>query len=323
MNPDVVRAIDELTAGGLLGPEVGHRLRRVARRELVSVRAELRAVLYLGVLALTAGTGLLVYENLDRIGPLAILLGLWTATGLAALFVLRHLPPSSWKMVESTHLAFDYVLLLAVLLLGSSLAYSEVHFTTLGELWPFHLLVLSLVALVASVRGDSRVVFGLALSTFAAWRGVSLGLLERRLWSHAALVDSTVVNSLLCGALFILVGHLTVRFDRKAHFEPVAVHLGWMLVLGAIVAEGGNDSSRELVFALVALLVGAALSGWSVWRRRPLLFAFGVVAAYIGLSMLVLRVVHMGELVFFWFAASTALAVVGLLVVSRRFGTQE
>jgi hypothetical protein len=39
--------------------------------------------------------------------------------------------------------------------------------------------------------------------------------------------------------------------------------------------------------------------------------------------MLVLRVVHMGELVFLWFAASAALAVVGLLVASRRFGTQE
>jgi len=323
MNPDVVRAVDKLTADGLLETEVAHRLRRVAQRELVSLRAELRAVLYVGVLALTGGTGLLVYENLDRIGPLTILLGLWLATSLAALFSVRHLPPFSWKTAESPHLAFDYVLLLAVLLLGSSLAYSEVHFTALGERWPWHLFVVSLVALVASVRGDSRVVFGVALSTFAAWRGVSLGLLERGLWSHTSVFDATVINALLCGSLFVLVGHLTARFDLKAHFEPVAVHMGWLLVLGAIVAEGNTRTFGGLLWALAALAVGASLAAWTLWKKRPLLFAFGVVVAYIALSTLVLREVHDDILVFFWFAASATFAVVGLLVASRRFGERE
>ena len=43
-----------------------------ASDELVSVRWELRTLLYLGVLLVTAGVGLLVKENFDRIGPVAV-----------------------------------------------------------------------------------------------------------------------------------------------------------------------------------------------------------------------------------------------------------
>lgn len=322
MNPDVVRAVDVLEADGRLPPEVAHRLRRVARRELVSVRAELRAVLYAGVLAVTAGASLLVYQNLDHIGPLTITLGLWTATGLAALFVARHMPPFSWKPAESPHLAFDYVLLLAVLLLSSALAYSEIHFTTLGERWPWHLLLVSLVAFASGVRGDSRVVFGLALSTFAAWRGVSLGRIERGLWSHSRL-DATATNAILVGLLFVALGHLAARWDRKAHFEPVAVHMGWLLVFGAVLAQIDPSETKGLAFTFLALLGGATLASWCLWRKRPLLFGLGVLSAYVAVSALVLRAVHGDEIVFLWFTASAAFMVAGLLVASRRFGVRE
>src|SRR3982750_3817899 len=124
MNPDVADAIPRLVEAGVLPPDEAPRLLRVARGELLSVHWELRALLYVGVLLVTGGVGLLVKENLDRIGP-----GGTAAAGRPAAgglgWVVRVAPPFSWREVPSPNLAFDYVLLLGVLLAAADLAYVE------------------------------------------------------------------------------------------------------------------------------------------------------------------------------------------------------
>jgi hypothetical protein len=83
MNPDVADAIPRLAESGVLPPDAAPRLLRVARGELLSVHWELRALLYVGVLLVTGGVGLLVKENLDRIGPVAIAAGIGLAAAAA------------------------------------------------------------------------------------------------------------------------------------------------------------------------------------------------------------------------------------------------
>ena len=57
MNPDVVAAIDELVKTGVLERGAAVPLRRVASGSLVSVRGELRVLLWAGVLLVTTGVG--------------------------------------------------------------------------------------------------------------------------------------------------------------------------------------------------------------------------------------------------------------------------
>src|SRR4029077_10919013 len=125
MNPDAAAAIPKLVEAGALPPEAAPRLLRVARGELVSVHWELRALLYVGVLLIPGGVGLLVKENLDRIGPVAIAVGIGLAAAAALAWVIARAPPFSWGPSPSPHLAFDYMLLLGVLLAGAELAYVE------------------------------------------------------------------------------------------------------------------------------------------------------------------------------------------------------
>src|SRR5260370_30465370 len=95
MKPDVARAIPPLVETGVLPAEQAAALLRVARGELVSVHAELRALLYAGVLLLTGGVGLLIKENLERIRPLAIATGLALAAAAAPRQWAPGAPPSS------------------------------------------------------------------------------------------------------------------------------------------------------------------------------------------------------------------------------------
>ena len=313
MNPDVADAVPRLVAAGILPPERAPLFLRVAHRELVSVHWELRALLYAGVLLLTGGVGLLVKENLDRIGPVTLAVALGLAAAAALAWVVRVAPPFTWGEAPSPNLAFDYMLLLAVLLAAADLAYVEVRFTPLGADWSWHLLIVAVFTALAAFRFDSRVVFSLALSTFAAWRGVAVGRFGAVVLGREELVRG---NAIGCGVLFAALGLVLVRTRRKAHFAPVAVHLGWLLILGGMVSGLAGGSWAAWTGAL--LLTGTALAAGAFYFRRFPLFAFGVLAGYAALSRLILEIHGAEVLGFFWFFASALLLLLGLIAAQRR-----
>jgi hypothetical protein len=314
VNPDVVEAVDRLQASGSLTPEQARLFGRVARRELVGVRAELRLVAYAGVLLATAGVAELLRENLDRIGPLAIACALALASLACLAWVESRAPAFAWGEVASPHLALDYVLLLGALLAAADLAFVEARFTPLGDAWPWHLLLVAALYALLAFRYDSRVVFSLALSSFAAWRGVSSSRLQGAFWLGSD--DLVRANAAGCALLFLATGALLRARRRKAHFEPVATHVGWLLLLGTAASALATPDGSSWALALVALAGVAGLVGYL--QRRFSLMAIALVAAYVGVSALAVRAVHDDVLVFWWFAL-TPLAVVSLLFVAHRF----
>ena len=314
MNPDVALAIPELVESGVLPPEPASRLLRLARGELLVVHAELRTLLYAGVLLLTTGVGLLVKANLERIGPLAIVAGLGVAALAALVWVARVAPPFSWQEVASPNLAFDYILLLGLLLVAADLAYCEVQLGLAESQRAWHLLLVAALAGLAAFRFDSRVAFSLSLTTFAAWRGVALVDAANALaWGAATPWPAWRWNAIACGILFAGLGLGLAHWRRKAHFEPVAVHLGCLLALGGIAT--GID---EPAWGAALLLAGAALAAVAYRNRRFPLFAYGVVAAYAGVTRLLAEVSHDAALGCLWFAASSAAVIAVLLVAHRR-----
>jgi hypothetical protein len=320
LNPDVVAAIGRLEREGVLDREQAGRFGRVARGDLVSVHADLRLLLYAGVLVTMAGVSTLVAQNLDRLGPVAIASALALAAAGCLLWVARRAAPFTWDEVRFPHLALDYLLLLGVLLTGATLAYVEANFTPLGRAWPWHLLFVSIFAGVLAVRFDSRVVFSLALSTFAAWRGVRTSLLDTVLFDRPAALR---VEAILCGVAFLALGVALVRFRRKPHFEPVAVHLGWLLILAALLSGSGLGTAEELGYTLAVLAAGAGLAIGAFRRRRFPLFVMGVLAAYAGLSLLFLRTRPEAVVGAFFFFASSVGLLVGLFLARRGMDAPE
>ena len=316
MNPDVVLAIPALVESGALPPAAAPRLLRMARGELVSVHAELRALLYAGVLLLTGGVGLLVRQNLDRIGPVAIAAVLGLAAAAALAWVARVAPPFSWQEVPSPNLAFDYILLLGILLVAADLAYCEVQLGLPASHREWHLLIVAVLAGLAAFRCDSRIAFSLSLTSFAAWRGVALAdAATTRAWGVRAwdAAEAWRWNAIVCGILFAGLGLALAHWRRKAHFEPVAVHLGCLLALGGIAARIDDPA-----WGAVLMLAGAALAGVAYRTRRFPLFAYGVVAAYVGLTRLLAELSHDAALGCLWFGASSAAVIAGLLAAHRR-----
>jgi hypothetical protein len=317
VNPDVVAAITRLREANVLSSAQAAFFERVARRDLVSVQLEIRVLLYAGVLLLTSGVGLLLSEHHRDIGPVAIAVGVGLAAAVCLVWAATRAAPFSWGEVPSPSVAFDYILLLGLLLLASDLAYVEVQFALLGPNWPHHLLVVGAVYLIAAYRWDSRTVLALALTTLAAWRGISYGLAHGSIW-RADSADLRL-NAVALGAVFLAAAACAVARARKPHFEAVFANTGMLLLLGALVS-GALGHRAAWGLWLVALLVAAGLVMWLSFRlRRALYFAQGVVAAYLGLLRLVLAPFRFGlSSVSLFIAALLGVGAIAVIAAAHR-----
>jgi len=307
VSPDVVRAIGRLRADGVLSAGQADLFDRVARRGLVSVRFEIRALLYAGILLVTSGVGVLVAQHHREIGPLAIATGLILAAALCLLWVARRAAAFSWGEVPAPSVAFDYVLLLGLLLLAAALAYGEVQLTVLGPRWAHHLLIVGVVYLLAAYRWDSRTALGLALAALAAWRGLSISLVPAATLGPGGAADLRA-SAIALGTLYLGAAALSVRLGRKAHFEEVFANAGLVLLLGGLLS-GVLEDYRAWTLWLVALLVvagGVMAVGFRL--GRSLYFAAGLVAAYIALVRVLFEPFRYG-----WHANSIPLLLAALL----------
>jgi hypothetical protein len=315
-SPDVADAVSALQAAGVLTDAEAVRPGRAARGELVSVRAEIRAALYVGVLLLVSGVGLFLKENVDRIGPSAIAAAVGLASGACLAWAWRRAPAFSWGESAAAHPAFDYVLLLGALLAAADLAWLESQTGLLGPAWPLHLLAVAVFYGALAYRFDSRILLSLALASFAAWRGLALRV------AHVSLGPGDVARlrweALATGALFAAVGIVAARAGKKAHLEDVWVNAGALLVLAGLLSGVFGSQLDWGVWLLALLAVAAAVAAAAYLGKRTLPFAQAVLAAYLGL----LRGVFSGGGSDFagrlMLAALLALAALAAIVLAHR-----
>ena len=314
MNLNLAGAVDSLHREGVLDDRQAAFLHRVATRRLVSVRLEIRLLLYAGVMLTVSGIGFLVKERYQDIGPVAISLGITLATALCIGYVFLRSPSFVRGEVPSPTLAFDYVLLLGVLLLGADLGYVESQFAVLGPSWPWHLLIVSLVSLAAAYRFDSRTVLTLALTTFAAWRGVSVSLNPDNIFRIFGQTDSIRINEILAGLLFLGGAVFSHRTQCKPHFEEVYGNIGLLLLFGGLWS--GLVTENNPVWPLLHFTAAGSVIWLARRLRRPYYFALGVLAAYFGF----LRYLFEADLgaVGFLVMTITSLGVILFLVRTHR-----
>jgi hypothetical protein len=321
ISPDVAAAVTRLDGEKVLAAEQVRLFGRVARGELVSLSVAIHGLLYLSVVALTTGAGLLFKNELENLGPISIAVGVAVAAAFCLAWVARRSPPFSSGEVSSTHFAFDYVLVLGALLAAADLGYVEREFAPLGQSWAYHLLLVSLGYAALAFRFDSRTLLALSLTTFAAWRGVAATSMERAVFGFFDDTDVVRLNALACGIAFVALGRVLERRNLKKHFEPTATHLGWLLILQAIA--WGIDNGPVAAQHRVALMaIGSGLA-WFSWRgRRFGLFVLGILAAYLGFMVALSDAVDDGTAILFLVGISAIALVFGLAAIHRRFARE-
>ena len=266
-------AIDDATAARALARDRGR---------VFSLHAELRAALYAGVLLVMSGVGIILARNIERIGPLGIVLALALAAAACALPALR-----AKRAGRALTTAGEYLLLLAALLVSADLGYVERQFALLGPLWSWHLLLLALVHAAIAYAFAAPLVLAASLTALAGWFGVS-GL------SSEVLQQSTLelgARSLACAALIAVWRHADRRVRPDTSFTNVFDHFAINLASWGAIAW-----CAEWPWLAAGLPVLAALTYASVRHGlrtgREVFLVYGTVYAAIGVCAAALPRIH-------------------------------
>lgn len=276
-------------------------------RAVFSVRPELLFALYLAVAALTAGVGLLIKANLDRIGPVALLSGLIIAALLCYAVALR-----ARQTGRERTLGEDYVLLLAALLASAAVGYAEVQFRLFGSGWSRHLLLLAGWHLACAYFFTSRLVLSVALAAFAGWLGAEVRL------GTVFDVRSPLLGAgprCLLAALLFWMSSLAHRDEtRRADFRHVYQQFAANFGFWGALALGAQPATRWI--GAVVLLALAGIVGRAGWReRRESLLLYAVGYTTIGLVWLEALLLP-GELAS-WMGLATIAGAMALLISLR------
>jgi len=294
----------ELHAAGGIDDATAARAVALESGAVFSVFEELRGTLYGAVALIVAGLGIVVKNNLDRIGPvtLVIVLALVGAACYASAIRTR-------LRGKARSIGGDYVLLLGALIVSVDLGYAETQFHWLGADWSRHLLLLAILHAVTAYALDSALVLSVALTSLVGWLGVEHGFGDVLDLERAPAAEGLRA---LAGAGVILVWYaahrrldVRRRFDSaRDSFDAVFEHFAANLAFWAALSWCFGDSMR-----LLGVLLLAGVGTFSILKglraAQELFVVYGVVYGALGLSVV------LGNLI----RDPLAVAMVVLLVV--------
>jgi hypothetical protein len=217
-----------LQAEGVIDEDTASRAITADRRALFSVHGELRLAMYAGVMLMVGGVGMVLARNLDRIGPLAIALGLAVAAVVCAVPALR-----AKFAGRPLNVAADYLLLLGALLASADLAYVETQFRLLGPLWSWHLLWLAIAHAVLAYTFRSTLVLAASLTSLAGWFGAG-GTLGDVVLSYTS--PEVGARALACAAVIAAWRNVDLRVRPTTQFSGTFDHFAANLAFVGAVA---------------------------------------------------------------------------------------
>ncbi len=264
------------------------------RREVFSVYPELRIAAWGGAMLVATAAGLVLKNNLDRLGPLALSLMI----GAAAIACYAW----TWFRRSRATLVDDYVLLLGALLVSADVAFIESQYHLLDEQWKHHLIVLAVVHAIGAYAYGSRMLLSLSIAALASWIGFD-----------RAKNPSTLGIPAFATAIVLIGWREADRRFHGAEFSRTFEHFAANVALfGALTFI----DDRELVGLALTAIVVAIVIWWGFATRHEPFVIYAVVYAVIGTIVLIAR--HSSN-VLFVASISLAVAVISLVALHRLF----
>lgn len=273
------------------------------RRKVFSLHPELRILSWVGAMLLATAAGLVLKNNLDRIGPLALAVAMGLAAAGCYAFV-------RWRRSRPS-LVHDYVVLLGALLVSGDVAFIETQFHLFGNAWHRHFLILAIVHGVTAYFFRSRLVLSLSITATVAWLGV-------RGTMFSAPTDYAT-RAFACAALLLVWRQAHRMFDRNPQrdFAPTFEHFAANIAfLGSIALIFASDT--RLYGCLLMLLLAALIVWWGTRTKTESFVLYGVLYGVLALNVLVADLIDVEAFTLLFVIASVIGAIVSLIVIHAR-----
>lgn len=279
----------------------------IERREVFSIYPELRVMSWGGVMLIVAGVGVIVSENLDRIGPMTL------AASLAIMSAACYAYAIWRRSSRADSLVDDFVLLLGALLLSADLGYIESQFHLLDADWYRHFLILAIVHAIGAYCFDSRTLLSLSITSLAAWLRIESRPLD--------VFDSSPDESLrmfLAAAIVVVWRFADRRSRRSRSFEPVFDHFAANLALYAALSLTFDSDTRS-VGALLTVVLAAIVITYGVRTRSESFSLYAYVYGVIAIDIFVVDALSGDTERLLYLVVSTIIAIIGLFLLHAVF----
>lgn len=245
---------ESLLNRGLISEDSFQRLSNAAASPMVSLHREIRILLYLGILLISSGVGVLVYKHIADLGHLAIL------GSLAIAFIACFGYCFWWRNIKSQvglkpTALYDYIVLLGNLLLLIIIGYLQTQFQLFGNRWGLASFIPMVLLFAAAYYFDHKGVLSLAIINLAAWAGITI---NRGTWYGISALNEqgTIVTAFLLSAALILWAGFVKRSTVKPHFSETYLQFGFHGLFISAIAGEMYFPSLYLVWFMAVLLAG-------------------------------------------------------------------
>lgn len=276
---------------GLISNESYAKVVQHQQYSLFSIHWELKTLLYLGILILTSGLGILVYKNLNSIGHGIVLLFIALVSVACFAYCYKNKNPFTFEKVKSPTPFFDYILLLGALCILLFIGYLQYQYHVFGLHYGMATFIPMVLLFYIAYNFDHLGILNMAIINLGVWLGVT-ATLKQLLAYDTFNSESMIYTYLGFGLLLIAFAWLTENYRIKSHFKFSYLHYGIHISFIALLA--GYFRNYDTVFSflwLIVLFTIAWLLFKNVFKQGSFYFVLVIILySYIAVSGLAMRV---------------------------------
>lgn len=256
--------------------------------EIFSLNTELKLSLYLSVLFFTTGIGILIYQNIDTIGHIAIISLLLVVTVICYYFSFKNSTGYQKGETSFDNPIFDYLILSAVLLTCIFIGYLQFQYNAFGTHYGLATLVPTVIGLFCAYYFDNKSILSIAITGLAAYIGLSVS--PQALLNNDFYTTNTLSYSAIgLGIVIVLWSIYSNQIALKKHFTLVYLTFGLHLISISCVTNLFEPYWLVFGVILAAALYYFYISSYKV--KSVSLFVFTIIYAYIGVNIILFKAI--------------------------------
>ncbi|EIA08806.1 DUF2157 domain-containing protein [Flavobacterium frigoris] len=283
-------ATNRLFEKQLIDKEQMDQIAAYRRLNIFSVNTELKLFLYLSVLLFTSGIGILIYENVDSIGHIAILSLLLIVTVICYYFSFKNAVGFHKQQTYFENPLFDYLILAAILLSCTFIGYLQFQYGTFGTHYGLATLIPTAIALFCAYYFDNKTVLSIAITGLAAYIGLSVSP-QALLNNDFQQTDSLSYSAIALGLVLIIWSIYSTKIDLKKHFNLVFSTFALHLISISCI----NNLFEPYWGVFIILLAVCCYYFYTVSYslKSVSLFVFTILYTYFGLNFLLFKIIDL------------------------------
>jgi hypothetical protein len=283
----------KLHSAGYLSDNSFNNVSQKHLHQLFSVHWELKTLLYLGVMLLSGGLGVLIYKYIDTIGHQVVLAFIAAISIGCFVYCFKHKLPFSWGKVKAPNTGFDYILLLGSISMITFVGYLQYKYQVFGLNYGMATFIPMLALFFIAYYFDHLGILSMAIASLALWLGISVT--PKALLAYGTFNSIHIIFTYVAFGLILLAfNYLSQRFDIKKHFKFTYHHYGVHVTFIALLAgyfDGYDDITNSIW--LIPFFALAAFVYFDARRERMFYFILlAILYSYFALACLITRTLY-------------------------------